>query len=71
METKFQEDRIDKWVRRIIAIICFLVWTYLCLHIGAFIERQSTEINQNIDKTSVFDGQTPPEKKRFFNEKIG
>jgi hypothetical protein len=67
METKFQEDdRIDKWVRRIIAIICFLVWTYLCLHIGAFIERQNTKINQNINKTSAFDGQTPPEKNEVF-----
>ena len=37
---KFDDDRKEKWGNRIAAIICFMVWTYLCLHIGAYIERQ-------------------------------
>lgn len=37
---KFDENRQERWFRAIIVTICLAVWTYLCLHIGAFIERQ-------------------------------
>lgn len=37
---RFDEDRKEKWLNRIIVVVCFLFWTYLSMHIGAYIERQ-------------------------------
>lgn len=44
----FDETRIEKWSRRIIFVICFLAWTYLSLHIGAHIERQTLAEQENL-----------------------
>lgn len=34
------ERQSDRQLNVITALLCLAVWTYLCLHIGAYIERQ-------------------------------
>ena len=44
------EDRKEKWLNRLIAIVCLAAWTYFCLHIGAHIERQGGNNDISITK---------------------
>lgn len=44
----FDGTRKEKWLNRISALICLLAWTYLSMHIGAHIERQGAEEQENL-----------------------
>lgn len=42
------ETRKEKWLNRLAAILCLIVWTYLCLHVGAHIERQGAAEQEDL-----------------------